>query len=100
MLFLYAVFLLPVSAIKENVAESAYVIQNEGTYPKVTKYATSQLDNFTDSIMLLEGADDAEGTELERAVFIYHPLLVHQQSVRSYGVCVTVISGACHHCSR
>ena len=75
MLLLYFVFLIPISPIEKNVRQSAAVIRAEGTYPKVTKYATSQMDNFTDSIMLLEAADDSAGTAVDRAVFVYHGVI-------------------------
>ena len=57
-LLLAAVYTLPVSQINNNVKASAKTIQAEGTYPQVSGLFTSVLDNLTDSIMMLEAAND------------------------------------------
>ncbi len=75
MMLLYIAFSLPLSSIEKNVRLSATTIRNEGTYPKVTKYATSQLDNFTDSIMMLEATDDSDVPNIEKTVFVYHGVI-------------------------
>ncbi|MBO6165556.1 MAG: hypothetical protein J6O17_04190 [Eubacterium sp.] len=75
MVLLDITFSLPLSPIEKNVRQSAVTIRNEGTYPKVTKYATSQLDNFTDSIMMLEAADASEVSTIEKTVFVYHGVI-------------------------
>ena len=53
---LTAVFMLPTDRVERNLEKSAYTIQDEGTYPQLTRYAISTLDNYTDSIMLTEAA--------------------------------------------
>lgn len=58
-ILLVCVYMLPIDIIEENVEKSAYIIQQEGTYPRVIRGFTSQLDNWTDSIMLLIAADDS-----------------------------------------
>ena len=75
MLLLFVVFMIPVSGIEEHVRNSAELIRNEGTYPKVTKYATSQLDNFTDSIIMLAAADRSEEYLRNRVVHVYYGLI-------------------------
>ena len=55
-LLLIGVYLLPASGIDRHVRSSADTIAKEGTYPRLSELCTSQLDNFTDSIMLLEAA--------------------------------------------
>ncbi len=75
MTLLYVAFSLPLPSIEKNVRLSATTIRNEGTYPKVTKYATSQLDNFTDSIMMLETTDISEVSRIEKTVFVYHGVI-------------------------
>ena len=75
MTLLYIAFSLPLPSIEKNVRLSATTIRNEGTYPKVTKYATSQLDNFTDSIMMLEATDVSEVSRIEKTVFVYHGVI-------------------------
>lgn len=52
-LLLAAVYLLPVSPMKENVARSSAIFDYEGVYPQMVQgYKSSQLDNCTDAIML------------------------------------------------
>lgn len=55
-LLLYLVYLLPVDKIEANVASSAQTIAAEGCTPTLYGWATSKVDNYTDSIMLLESA--------------------------------------------
>lgn len=54
---LIGVYLLPVDRINDNVRESAYTIQKEGTFPTLSNWFMSELDNYTDSIMLLESSE-------------------------------------------
>lgn len=75
MILLCLVYMIPISPIEKNVRQSANVIRTEGTYPKVTEYATSQMDNFTDSIMMLEAADDSDGSAMDRAMFVYRGVI-------------------------
>ena len=55
---LMGVYAFPTDSLKYNVRQSAYTIEEEGTYPQLFKWATSQLDNSTDSLMLMESASD------------------------------------------
>ncbi len=71
-ILLTAVYSLPVERIDKHVAESAAVIQQEGTYPKLSSYFTSQLDNFTDSIILMEAAIKSEEPAVINAMNVYH----------------------------
>lgn len=50
------VYCIPVQNIDNNVRRSAEIIKAEGTYPILTDWATSRLDNYTDSWMMLEAA--------------------------------------------
>ncbi len=70
-LLLTVVYCLPVENIDRHVAESAAVIQQEGTYPKLSSYFTSQLDNFTDSIILMEAAIKSEEPAVINAMNVY-----------------------------
>ena len=49
---LTAVYCIPVDAINENIRESAALFEKEGVYPTLDYKITSQLDNFTDALML------------------------------------------------
>ena len=57
---LIGVYLIPVESISNNVRKSAYTLQNEGTFPELSEWCTSGLDNYTDSIMLLEAAEEPD----------------------------------------
>jgi len=57
LLFIFSFLLIlvnfiPSSAIRDNVIESAQILQKEGMYPQYNGYRLSRLDNFTDAIML------------------------------------------------
>ena len=67
-MLLYGAFLLPVDKIDKHVAISSQIIYKEQTYPELSKHFSSKLDNWTDSIMLLEAANDAESSTMERAM--------------------------------
>ncbi len=69
---LTAVYSLPVEKIDKHVAESAVVIQQEGKGPNLSDYCTSQLDNYTDSIILMEAAIVTEESALINAMNVYH----------------------------
>jgi hypothetical protein len=68
---LWAVYCLPTDSIEEHVRSSAVTIQEEGTYPQLYSWCHSQLDNWTDSIMLLEAADATDASALEKAMLAY-----------------------------
>lgn len=68
---LLAVYSLPTDPIEEHVRSSAVTIQEEGTYPRLYSWCNSQLDNWTDSIMLLEAADATDASALEKAMLAY-----------------------------
>lgn len=67
-LFLIGAYKLPVNTIDDNVKASAKIIDTEGRYPRLTGWCTSQLDNFTDSIMLLESANYKVSSPIEDAM--------------------------------
>lgn len=65
-------FLLPNDNIEAHMESTADVILNEGVYPALSEGFSSTLDNFTDSLMLLEAADNNDASALERAMAIFH----------------------------
>ena len=67
-LLLALAYLLPTGPIDANVKKSAPIIQEEDTYAIVSLLFYSRLDNYTDSIMMLEAADDSQGSALEKAM--------------------------------
>ena len=69
MIFAYAI---PNESIESNVAKSAITISEEGPYPVLFDFCTSQLDNFTDSWILLMARDDTATNLLDRALCVYY----------------------------
>ena len=68
---LAACSLIPAERLQQHLVESAELMQEETLYQKITPLCTSQLDNFTDSIMLKTAADDTKDTPLRRAMMAY-----------------------------
>ena len=69
-LLLLASFLLPGSLCKQREKAAAVILKEEGTYP-LENYSRRQLDNYTDSLMLLEAAYEGDESLLAKAVNIY-----------------------------
>ena len=69
---LYVVFLLPNDRVEKHMAQSAITIQEEGMYPCLSQGFSSTLDNFTDSLMLLNASDANDESALNRAMAVYH----------------------------
>ncbi len=67
-LLLTAVYLLPADAMAENMASSAALITREGTYPDLFSWCTSQLDNYTDSIILMNASFDSGESAIVQAM--------------------------------
>ena len=63
-----AVYCIPDDLIRDNITSSAELVYNEGPYPNAYKWCMSELDNFTDGIMLSEACCETEGTALQRAM--------------------------------
>lgn len=72
LILLCIAFMLPVGPIEKNVKESAIVVQAEGVYPSLSKYFTSGLDNWTDSIILLECSDRTNAPLIEKTLSVFH----------------------------
>ena len=71
LILLIAVYRIPMDGVASNTEVSARQMEAEGTYPDVFRWCTSQLDHFTDSIMLLEASDTTDAPVLERALMAY-----------------------------
>ena len=72
---LVSVYLLPVDKIDENVRQSAFTMQKEGDFPTLSNWFTSDLDNYTDSIMLLEASEKRDVSAVVDAVNNPHGLI-------------------------
>ena len=53
---------------EEHMRAAANTLSAEGVYPDITSRATSRLDNYTDSIMLLNAAYSGTGSVFEQAM--------------------------------
>lgn len=62
---------IPENSIENNVKESAFYLSKEDTYEEVYDWCYSKLDNFTDSIMLLETVCKTDKPLLERTLYVY-----------------------------
>ena len=71
LLLLVLVYSLPIARIDSNVAASARCFQ-DGPYPIIRSWCTSQLDLYTDGLKLLEAADNSEGNAFEKALMVNH----------------------------
>lgn len=60
-LLLVAVFALPISSMQQHVTDSLSTLQSEGDYPQLVQgYTGTQLDNYTDCLMLNQAIYDGE----------------------------------------
>ena len=59
---LLGAFSLPGAPVRENIARSVPLLQQEGLYPEFFGFKLFQMDNYTDTIMLFEAAS-ADETE-------------------------------------
>ena len=69
---LTAVYCIPIASVEKNVTRSAQTMQNEGTYPVVSKWFHSTLDNWTDAIILMETSTIQGANALEGAINASH----------------------------
>lgn len=70
---LTAAYLLPADAMAEHMESSARTILQEGVYPQMFPWCTSQLDNYTDSFILMHASNDSELSPLVQAMTVARP---------------------------
>ena len=70
-LLLLGIFSAPVSVDEGRVNAAAAIMKEEGSFPEEV-YSRRMLDNYTDSLMLLEAADEGSEALLDRAVNVYY----------------------------
>lgn len=71
-LLLLAVYQIPTKPIMDNVMESQDIFVKEGIYPMALPVSFSQLDNYTDALILLESGFDGSGSLSDKALLNYH----------------------------
>lgn len=62
------VYMIPTNKIDENVESSFRQIAIEGPYGDLFSWCTSKIDNFTDSLIMLEATHPGEGSFLQQAM--------------------------------
>ncbi len=66
------VYLIPTSAIENNVRRSSAIFEESGSYPSAQVQCESQMDLFTDAIMLLIAEDNTDQPIITRAMDTYY----------------------------
>ena len=75
-LLLIGVFSIPTDRMYNNVKESTYIFDLEGTYPAIDKQISKKLDNYTDGLMLSEAVYNKEEVSVvEKAMAVYQPVI-------------------------
>ena len=74
-LLLGAVYLLPVAPMEKHLEESAQTFAEEGIYPSLYNWCTSQLDSTTDALILMISACDTGEDPLVQAMSGTHNTL-------------------------
>lgn len=73
LLLLLLVYVLPTNKMLSNTLRSYEIYQYEGTTPQLVRgYSYSQLDNYTDALMLLMAIKDKDIPLLEEVLLSYH----------------------------
>lgn len=65
---LTSVYCIPTDNIRKHASESLETFNNEGLYPVLSKYCSSQLDNFTDAVMFNEAVYDGDENVLKKSL--------------------------------
>lgn len=83
-------YLIPKDAMENHVRESVKVFEEEGTYPQlVAGFVDSQLDNWTDALMLLTAVyQDSENNVLRQAVLNKRSVIEGKKSRRNACECI------------
>lgn len=70
-ILLTLVYCIPIQKIQRNVNESMEIFEEEKTYPELSKWCTSTLDNYTDSIMLMSASYSGDEDPFNKALMVY-----------------------------
>lgn len=73
-ILLCLVYLIPTAPIKNNLTRDIDELAYEGQYPALKGIFANTLDNFTDSLMLGTASCDREGSVIDKAMNVYHPV--------------------------
>lgn len=67
-LMLVMVYALPTERMQKNMEDSVAIFESEGNYNRLMKHNNSQLDNYTDGIMLLTASHPRSGNVWQAAI--------------------------------
>lgn len=84
LILLIMAYRLPIDNINLHLQESVSVFEREGTYPELVGWCTSNLDNWTDAIMLLSAGYSGNETVLEKALTVFTERSVDKDPVESF----------------
>lgn len=70
LLLLVVAYNLPTYWINIHIKESAYLVSNEGEYLNMYSWGASAIDNYTDSLMLLEAGYENDQSALNNALLV------------------------------
>lgn len=76
-------YLLPVSNMQQHLKESISVFAYEGTYPVLVGWSTSDLDNFTDALMLLTAVYEDDTSAFNQMLTACSELSIDKDPVES-----------------
>lgn len=79
---LLAVYLIPTDSIKNHIRESLPVLHEEGLYPDLYPYVHSQLDNWTDSL-ILNAAGHESGSSIWKQALLNERYIIKQTNAVS-----------------
>lgn len=71
-LLLVIIYLLPTDRMEYNALEVADTFEVEGTYPRsITRYPNTQLDNYSDAIIINEAIYKGTDSVIDKAMYVY-----------------------------
>ncbi len=99
-LLMLMVYSLPVERIKTNVMQSAKLYDFDGSYPQLIRgYEMSQLDGWTDSIMLLNAIYSGAEKTVEKAMKVFRTEYRGEAPVTSLEYYANNVSGDTYNVS-
>lgn len=78
-LLLFAVYCIPTEEMNSNLG-TAHYLAAEGVYPRLTPYASSQLDNWTDAVMLMNASYDGKESVITKAMLVPRHQITDKQN--------------------
>lgn len=83
-ILLIAVYSLPTDVMQSNAVSSAEIMKKEGTGHRLFSWCTSTLDNFTDSLMLLNACNTIDKPLTEKSVNVYRGYIKNANPCKTF----------------